>query len=208
SGNTSQSVWDESFVEHRLDFTNCGLRPACGSGRTGQYRRRTRMLQRPISFALVLILAAAIPSLGRSQIKLASVPSEYIPIAASELPEPVSMPSFSFEVNEKTGRARIFVEYTYPDQPTFGIDGGAGPKPTYVQLPGLTYDQNTQTVVYESGNARIICANIRKGRLLFWQRTIMEPTGACVVSARVVDHAEDEGWTIRRFRALDTFFDR
>jgi hypothetical protein len=165
------------------------------------------MLQWPISLSLALILAVAVPSLGRSQIKLASVASEYIPTAGSELPEPVSMASFSFEVNEKTGRARIVVEYTYPDQPTFGIDGGAGPKPTYVRLPGLSYDQNTQTVVYEAGNTRTICATVRAGRFLFWQRTIMQPTGACVVSARVVDHAEDDGWTIRRFRAIDTFFD-
>jgi len=132
------------------------------------------MLQRPISLPLVLMLAAAIPSLGRSQIKLDSVPSEYIPTAGSELPEPVSMASFSFEVNKKTGRARIVVEYTYPDQPAFGIDGGAGPKPTYVQLPGLTYDQDAQTVVYESGDTRTVCAEVRKGRLLFWRRTIIE----------------------------------
>ena len=62
------------------------------------------MLQRPISLPLLLILAVAIPLLGRSQIKLASVPSEYVPTAGSELPEPVSMASFFFEVNEETGR--------------------------------------------------------------------------------------------------------
>ena len=61
------------------------------------------------------------------------------PTTGSELPEPVSMAGFSFQINQRTGRARIVVEYTYPDQPIFGIDGGAGPKPTYIQLPGLTY---------------------------------------------------------------------
>jgi len=121
------------------------------------------------------------------------------PTAGSELPEPVSMAGFSFQINQRTGRARIVVEYTYPDQPIFGIDGGAGPKPTYIQLPGLTYDQDAKTVVYDEGAARTVCANVRKGRFLLWQRTVIEPTGACVVSARTVDHAEDDGWNIRRF---------
>jgi hypothetical protein len=164
------------------------------------------MLQRSTLTPFVLIVVVAIPSLGGNQIKLASVPSEYIPTAGSELPEPVSMAGFSFHINQRTGRVRIVVEYTYSDQPIFGIDGGAGPKPTYIQLPGLTYDQDAKTVVYDEGAARTICANVRKGRFLLWQRTVIEPTGACVVSARTVDHVEDDGWTVRRFRAIDTFF--
>jgi hypothetical protein len=165
------------------------------------------MLQRPTVSLLVLILAIAIPSWGGSRIKLASVPSEYIPTAGSEIPEPVSMASFSFEISERTRGARIVVEYTYPDEAVFGSDGGVGPKPTYVQLSGLSYDEPAQAIVYESGGTRTVCADVRKGRLLLWKRTIIEPTGACVVSARMVDHVEDDGWSIRRFRAIDTFFE-
>jgi hypothetical protein len=125
---------------------------------------------------------------------------------AANFPNQFRWRAFSFQINQRTGRARIVVEYTYPDQPIFGIDGGAGPKPTYIQLPGLTYDQDAKTVVYDEGAARTVCANVRKGRFLLWQRTVIEPTGACVVSARTVDHAEDDGWNIRRFCAIDTFF--
>lgn len=164
------------------------------------------MIGRPISTTLTVLIAFAIPCFAGSQIKLASVSSEYIPTAGSELPEPVSMASFSFEVNKETGRARIVVDYTYPDEPVLGTDGGPGPKPTYIQLPGLTYDQHAQTVVYEAKGARTVCAEIRKARFLFWQRTVIEPTGACVVSARLVDHADDDGWNIRTMRAIDIFF--
>jgi hypothetical protein len=154
----------------------------------------------------VLMLTLAIPSLARSRIKLASVPSEYTPTAGNGVSEPVLMANFSFEVNQETSRARIVVDYMYPDQLVFGI-GGAGPQPSYVQLPGLTYDPSAKAVVYEASGKKTVCANLHSGRFLFWQRTIIEPTGACIVSARIADHAEDDGWSIRKFRAIDTFFE-
>ena len=36
------------------------------------------------------------------------------------MPERVSMEDFRFEVNKETGRARVVVDYTYPDMPAFG----------------------------------------------------------------------------------------
>jgi len=124
----------------------------------------------------VLMLALAIPSLARSRIKLASVPSEYTPTAGNGVSEPVLMANFSFEVNQETSRARIVVDYM-------------------------------KAVVYEASGKKTVCANLHSGRFLFWQRTIIEPTGACIVSARIADHAEDDGWSIRKFRAIDTFFE-
>ena len=98
------------------------------------------------------------------------------------------MASFSFEINKETSRARVVVEYTYPDQQIFALEGGLGPQPTVAQLPGLTYDSAAKTV-------------------LFWSKSVIEPTGSCVVSARTTDHAEDDGWSIHRFRAIDTDFE-
>jgi|RhiMetdeSRZDD1v2_1073273.scaffolds.fasta_scaffold07687_11 hypothetical protein len=38
--------------------------------------------------------------------------------------------------------------------------------------------QYAQTVVYDAEGRRTICVNVRKGRVLFWQRIVIEPTGA------------------------------
>jgi Na+/H+-dicarboxylate symporter len=95
---------------------------------------------------LFLVLARTVPSFAGTEIKLASVSPQYTPTAGNGLPEPVSMQDFSFQVNYETGRARMVVEYTYPDQPAFGLDGGMGPEPKFVQLPGLTYDPVTKAV--------------------------------------------------------------
>jgi hypothetical protein len=43
----------------------------------------------------------------------------YFPTAGNEAPQPAAMRSFSFEVEPETGRARVVVEYTYPDQVNF-----------------------------------------------------------------------------------------
>ena len=67
----------------------------------------------------ILIAAIAIPSWADSVIKIGSVSPAYFPTAGNEAPQPVAMRSFSFEVEPETGRARVVVEYTYPDQVNF-----------------------------------------------------------------------------------------
>jgi len=64
---------------------------------------------------------------------------------------------FHFEVNRETNRARVVVDYTYPDAAVCGADGGLGPQPTQVQPAGLTYNKEEHEVVY-SEEERIQCA--------------------------------------------------
>jgi hypothetical protein len=162
-------------------------------------------LPRFVSIAVAVFAGMVGPSWA--QVKIASVAPEYRPTAGSELPEPVSMQSYSFEVEPQTGRARVVIDYNYPDQIAFGLDGGAGPEPTTAQLPGLKYDAASKAVVYQTGGKRNVCATVRDRKWLFWKSLAVTPTGACTVTSRLVEHTADNGWSISRFPTVDTFFE-
>jgi len=153
-------------------------------------------------------LPLAVPVSANSGVKIDTVPSEYAPINSPTSREPVSLSSFHFEVNQETGRARVVAIYTYPDQMTYGPDDDSGgPRPTVVQLPGLTYDAAAHAVVYDSNGVKAVCATVDEKTGLFGHHLKVKNTGACSVTAVVADHAEDTGWDIHRFRAIDTYFE-
>jgi len=160
-----------------------------------------------VPFVVVVIAGMAAPSWAESQIRIASVAPEYRPTAGPEMPEPVSMQSYSFQVEPLTRRARVVIDYTYPDQAAFGMDGGAAPQPTMAQLPGLKYDATSKTVVYEAGGKRTVCATVRDHKSFFRKSLAVRPTGACAVTSRLVEHMADNGWSISQFPTVDTFFE-
>jgi len=158
--------------------------------------------------AALAALTVAIRASANTRVKIDTVPAEYAPISSPTNRETVSFSSFHFEVNRETGRARVVAFYTYPDQMTYGQDDAAGgPSPTVAQIPGLAYDATSHTVVYDSNGTRIVCATVDEHAGLFGHHLRVKNTGACTVSAVVADQAEDDGWEIHRFRALDTYFE-
>jgi hypothetical protein len=161
----------------------------------------------PVVFWPVAKADTAPATSSSTQLKIASVPPEYTPTAGAEVPEPVTMQAFSFQVDSTTGRARVVVEYTYPDMQAFGLAGGRGPRPTMAELPGLRYDPAAKQIVFESAGAKTICANVENRKLLFRSHLAVTPTGACTVTAQLNNHSDDTGWTIRQSRTIDTFFD-
>ena len=155
----------------------------------------------------ILIAVLAIPSWADSSVRISSVSPTYTPTAGVEMPEPVGVEGFSFQAEPETGRARVEVDYTYPDQSNFLFEGGSGPQPTFAQLPGLKYDAAAKTIVYDQGGQKSVCARVRDRKFLFWKRMSFQPTGACVVTSRVATHAEDDGWRIRHISTLDTYLE-
>ena len=109
------------------------------------------------TLAFLMLLAVAAQSPAATKIKIDSVPANYKPSCGAETAQPVSMAAFHFEVNRETNRARVVVDYTYPDAAVCGADGGLGPQPTQVQPAGLTYNKEEHEVVY-SEEERIQCA--------------------------------------------------
>ncbi len=153
-------------------------------------------------------MSSAVPVSANSRIKIDTVPSEYAPINSPTNREPVSLSSYHFEVEPETGRARVVVEYTYPDQLTFTPDDDAGgPASTIVQLPGLRYDARAHAVVYDSDGTKSVCATVGDRSGLFGHHLKVKNTGACTVSVVAASHTEDTGWNVRRFRALDTYLE-
>jgi len=149
-------------------------------------------------------LAASVPM---TRIKIDTVPDEYMPTNVT-MREPVSFQEFHFEVNTETRRARIFVGYTYPDELiNDGDDDNGGPAPTVKQIPGLDYDEAAHEIVYQANGKRTVCADVLQHKGLFGQHLKIKNTGACTVTAEDVKHAEDDGWAIQRFRAIDTYFE-
>jgi hypothetical protein len=148
-----------------------------------------------IGAALGLRAVMAIAAPATNGIRIDSVASKY------------AIHDYSFEVNPETGRAGIRLEYDYPPA-LVGYDdtGDQGPAPRITVLPGLTYDAAAHAVVYTDGATRVTCATAASRRTLFGKSAYMKPTGACAVSSRLTDHARDNGWSIDRFRTLDTYF--
>lgn len=157
---------------------------------------------------MVLVLASsglAANGTMPKRIKVATVPDEYTPTNAS-IREPVSMEDFRFEVNEETARARLVVLYTYPDEIIYAKnDDNGGPQPTIVRIPGLKYLPQAHTVVYEADGRQTVCAHVVEHNGLLGKHFQVKNTGFCRVVAERTKHAEDDGWQIRRFSAIDTF---
>ena len=166
----------------------------------------SRRLTLRLVMAMGMVTALAVPVPGSTRLKIASVSPEYTPTAGPVMPETVSMRGFSFEVEKETGRARVVVEYTYPDQPAFGLEGGVGPEVMRVQIPGLRYDGDEKAVVYGDKKNPVICATVRSRRFLFWKGLEVTPSGACTVTSQLASHEDDTGWSIRRYRSVDTYF--
>jgi hypothetical protein len=162
----------------------------------------TKLVSQSILLSAVSLLPAQI-----TKVKLDSTVPEYRPSAGSGMTEPVSMEDYYFEVNKVTGRARVVVEYTYPDQPAFGLDGGPGPKPTLKQIPGLKYEPDSNAIVYDANGKRTVCAILQHKRVLFWNASYAAPTGSCTVTSKVIEQREDDGWGISHFRTLDTYLE-
>jgi hypothetical protein len=161
-----------------------------------------------------IALLCAIPAITEgaasftpTRIKIDTVPNEYTPTNAT-VREPVSMGSFHFEVNPETVRARVVVDYTYPDELVYERnDDKGGPQPTIAQIPGLKYDPQAHTIVYEGDGQSTVCANVDERKGIFGKHLKIKNTGSCFVVSEDVKHAEDDGWAMRRFKALDTYFE-
>jgi len=156
----------------------------------------------------IVALGFALPASANARTALDSVPAEYTPIDNTVLREPVSMSSYRFEINEETGRARVVVEYTYPDQLIYGPnDDTRGPRSSFVQIPGLTYDAAAGAIVYTSNGARNVCATVEIHGGVFGRHIKVRNTGACTVRAVAGDHSEDDGWSIHHYCSLDTYLE-
>ena len=165
-------------------------------------------MKKTLALATFVALVLAIPISANSKVKIDTVPSEHAPIDSPTNHETVSLSSFHFEVNQETGRARVVTIYTYPDEMVYGPnDDQRGPRSTIVQLPGLTYDATAYAVVYDSGGTKAVCATANVYPGLFGHHLKPKNTGACTVTTTLANHAEDTGWDIHRYQAIDMYFE-
>jgi hypothetical protein len=165
------------------------------------------ILSRGVPVLLICTSAFAGALQRETKIRIDAVPSEYTPTAGPEYPEPVSMADYSFEVDTATNRVRIVVRYTYPDQQIFASDGGVGPRPTKARVPGLKYDPESKTVIYQANGKTTVCGNLETRKSLLRTINVVQPTGLCVVSSELTKSSVDDGFNIRRFRVLETYFE-
>jgi hypothetical protein len=165
-----------------------------------------------------MAFAAAPSALADSKIRIDTVPATYEPPlsmyaqplslggyhfeanALSMYAQPLSLGGYHFEANEETGRARVVVEYDYHIINPGEYD--PGPEPTIAQIPGLTWDAATRSVVYQANGRRTACAVAYQGRHLK-----LKNTGACTVTTTEGEHTTDDGWSLHHFKAIDVWFE-
>ena len=159
-----------------------------------------------------VVLLLAVPTIAASgtpsaRIQIDTVPDEYRPTNYN-VQEPVSMSGFHFEVNKETVRARVVVDYTYPDELIYSLDDdGLGPRRSIAQIPGLKYDPEMREIVYEGEGKATVCAKVDDHKGIFGKHLRIKNTGSCIVTAEDTKHAEDDGWSIHRFSAINTYFE-
>jgi len=161
-----------------------------------------------IAISIFALLAVATRARANTAVKIDSIPYEYMLVNSITNREPVSVSSYHFEVEPETGRARVVVEYTYPDQMIYGGDDPLrGPQPSFAQIPGLKFDPAAHAVIFDGFGTKVVCANVTEHRGLFGQHRKVTNTGECSVTAMPSIHTVDTGWNLVRVRALDTFLE-
>ena len=149
------------------------------------------------------VTATTPPPAPKTRIKIDSVPDQYMPSNMSMF-QPVSVQTFRFEVDPPTHRVRIVVDYTYPNENMLGKDDSqGGPQHTTAEVPGLEYDAESHTVVYQTNGTRTVCAQGEE----HGKHIKVKNTGACTVTAEEANHTQDDGWKVHRGKMLDTYFE-
>lgn len=118
--------------------------------------------------------------------------------------QPVSIQTFRFEVDPPTHRVRIVVDYTYPNENMLGKDDSqGGPQHTTAEVPGLGYDAESHTIVYQTNGTRTVCAQGEE----HGKHIKVKNTGACTITAQEANHTQDDGWKVHPGNMLDTYFE-
>jgi len=152
-------------------------------------------------YSLTLLLA--VPVCAGTRVRIATVPAEFTPYAGAGFPAPVSLSRYYFEVDRRTGRARVVVDYGYRDEAAFAGDDARRPDPTYAQIPGLAYDPSAHVVYYTRDDQKTICATVQESQTGLKVRA----TGNCTITTKYTEQGEDDGWTIRRVRMIEVYFE-
>jgi hypothetical protein len=161
-------------------------------------------MKKIVGAGAVFALAFAIPAWANTKIRIDTVPATYTPQNYNRS-ERVRISSYHFEVNQELSRTRLVVIYTYRDQITYGSDDDkGGPQPTSVEIPGLVYDAKAQSIVYDAGGVKTVCATVQGKDS---RHLKIKNTGACTVTTVLAEHVDDNSFNGERHAALDTYFE-
>lgn len=150
-------------------------------------------------------MAFAIPSWADTKIKIDTVPATYTPSNYNRS-ERVRISSYHFEVNKQLSRTRLVVIYTYRDQISYGSeDVQHGPRPTIVEVPGLTYDAKAHAIVYDADGTKAVCATVEEKGGDSGHRLKIKSTGACTVTTVVSEHVDDKAWDTDPHISMDSY---
>jgi hypothetical protein len=132
---------------------------------------RSRTKGTLVAFALTAAFAAAPPARASS-----------IVVLDRNLPPEMRITGTGFEVDEKTGRARLGVDL-YDES----FEGAQ--RYEAFEVPGLTFDRARAEVLYEHAGSTVTCAVRKK---VLWASSWAE-TGACPVTVRKESRTADDG---------------
>ncbi len=157
--------------------------------------------------AWVLAMWLSWPIPEATKIAIDRIPLLYTPTEGRATAEVLSMGEYHFEINKENTRARVVVNYTYPDEMLFPRTGSSHMPVSAVQIPGLRYDRSAHQIIYEEAGKSTVCATVEEKRQHFGgQGFKISNTGACTVEAVTATHPKDDGWTSHRTQTLDTYF--
>lgn len=106
---------------------------------------------------------------------------------------------FSYGINRELGRAWLSFYETDStfDEPTSHT--------TDIKVPGLSYDNKAETVVYRNGSQEIVCAEtVVKGRI--FKKSVLVPTGRCSFDIEYVNYQHDDGFNVKTVKYGQIYF--
>ena len=150
-----------------------------------------------------LFAAGALLAWSGAKVKIATVSAEYQP-PLSFYSDPVWVAAHHFEVDPRTGRTKIMVEYEFPFQTLETWNNGAlGPENTGTEVPGLTWDAASRAVVYESGGKETVCAEVPPRS----HKMKLRNTRSCRVTGTVRDRTSADDQGIQSSKVLDVWLE-
>jgi hypothetical protein len=73
-------------------------------------------------------------------------------------------------------------------------------------VPGLSFNKDTEDIVFDNGSSIVVCANTYIGGRIFRKR-IIKPTGNCKFTTKREVETVDNGRRVRRQRVVNVYFE-
>lgn len=141
--------------------------------------------------------AAAALALGLGT-SASALQADTTPIFKAPLSSLDASKSKRFAINPELGRAWVEIEvwHNFSENTEFHR----------VQIPGLSYKQDTAQVVFAQDEKTVVCAEVETGGFWIFKHERIKPTGDCELTRKYVKVPVDDGFSVDVIEHFEVHF--